>query len=36
MLRALAFSVFTTITFGTPATSVMGVKSFCGSKGIFV
>jgi hypothetical protein len=29
--QGLAVSVFITITLGTPATSVMGAKSFCGS-----
>ena len=31
MPSARALSAFTTITLGTPATSVMGVKSFTGS-----
>ena len=31
MPSALARSAFITITLGTPATSVIGAKSFCGS-----
>ena len=33
MPSSCARLVFITITLGTPATRVMGAKSFCGSKG---